>query len=283
MIEQLIIVKRIFSIADQYSQKMEPLSAGLAISLFQDAVEQLSWCVAKHLDLTVKDNEGFTSLLDKIENHSEGKIPYKAKILELNKARVSFKHYGNLPARSESEKFRAYTYDFLVLSSQRYLDIDFENISLASLISDNRIRKHVEAAQTALLNDSVKDAVEEATLGRFFLFKELERHFPKIDGNLSKADKILERIPGLQGQEIQIFSYLESYLDSVAKFNANALAGGNISEHLYFERILPHVTQFQAGNTKVNWSNRSNPTKEFAEKVIKYVIETAIRVENTGQ
>ncbi|PTB99790.1 hypothetical protein C9993_01375 [Marinobacter sp. Z-F4-2] len=108
MIEQVVISKRIFLIAEDYSRQSEPLAAGLAISLLQDAVEQLTWCIAKHQDLDVKDTEGFVSLLKKIEKKSGELVPQKAKILELNKARIGFKHYGNLPATSESEKFRLY-------------------------------------------------------------------------------------------------------------------------------------------------------------------------------
>ena len=100
MIEQVVIAKRIFTIAERYSQQSDPLSAGLAISLFQDSVEQLTWCIVKNLDLDVKDSEGFVSLLSKIEKKSGESIPQKAKVLELNKARVGFKHYGNQIGRA---------------------------------------------------------------------------------------------------------------------------------------------------------------------------------------
>jgi len=283
MIEQVVIAKRIFMIAERYSRQTEPLSAGLAISLFQDAVEQLTWCVAKHLDLDVKDSEGFVSLLGKIERKSEEVIPQKAKILELNKSRVGFKHYGNLPASSESGKFRAYAYDFLVLASQRYLNIDFEEVSLASLIGDGTIRGHIEAAQAALTNDDIRKAVSEAALGRFFLFKKLDAYLPQVDDRLSDADRIFEQIPEVRGHDVQVFHYLTEYLGDVARFNAAALAGGDIGEHLYFEHTLPSVIQFSAGNTKVTYSGMINPTKELAERAIKYVIETAIRIESTVQ
>ena len=43
-------------------------------------------------------------------------LPFKVKILELNKSRVNFKHYGNLPDISEAKKFKAYTEEFLTIS-----------------------------------------------------------------------------------------------------------------------------------------------------------------------
>lgn len=279
MIEQVLIAKRIFLIGKSYSRQSEPLSAGLAISLFQDAVEQLTWCIAKHRDLGVKDIEAFTALLDKIEKSSEDTLPHKAKMLELNKARVGFKHYGNLPASSESEKFRSYTYDFLVVASQRFLGVDFEQVSLASLISDSKVRGHIEAAERNLAAEQIKEAVSEVALARFFLFKKLSQYLPKVDHRLRDADGLFHLIPELRGAGVQVFRYLTQYLEEVARFNAAALAGGSVGEHLHFERALPHVTQFAAGNTQVSHSGFNKQTPELVNRAIKYVVETAIRLE----
>lgn len=283
MIEQVVISKRIFMIVEDYSRQSEPLAAGLAISLLQDAVEQLTWCIAKHQDLNVRDTEGFVSLLSKIEQKSGEPIPQKAKMLELNKARVSFKHYGNLPASSESEKLRIYAYDFLTLACQRYLETNFDEVSLAALIGSATIRGHIEAAQEALSKDDIQNAVSEAALGRFFMFKKLDAYLPKVDPGLRDADRIFEKIPEVRGYGVKVFHYLTEYLGGVARFNAAALAGGDIGEHLYFERALPSVLEFQAGNTQVNFSGRIQPTKELAERAIKYVIETTVRIESTVQ
>lgn len=280
MIDQILISKRIFSIGESYSRQSDPLSSGLAIALFQDAVEQLAWCIAKHKDLGVRETESFTSLLDKIDKSTEDALPHKAKILELNKARVGFKHYGNLPASSESEKFRSYAYDFLVVASQRYLSIDFDKISLASLISNPTVRGHIEGAEKILAESNLEGALSEVALARFFLFKKLDSYLPKVDHNLSDADRLFEQLPELRGRGVRVFSYLTQYLGEVARFNAAALAGGRIEEHLYFERALPRVLQFEAGNTKVTFSQWVKPTEELVKKAIKYVVETAVRLED---
>ncbi|MCC5902739.1 MAG: hypothetical protein JJT87_12545 [Halomonas sp.] len=279
MIEQVLIAKRIFLVGESYARQSEPLSAGLAISFFQDSVEQLIWCIAKHNDLVVKDTEPFTALLDKVDKSTAERLPHKAKILELNKARVGFKHYGNLPANSEPEKFRAYAYDFMLVACQRYLAVDFERVSLASLISDSKVRTHIEAAEENLAVGQINDAVSEVALARFFLFQKLSQHFPKVDQRLRSVDRLLGNIPELQGAGIQVFHYLTQYFDEVARFNAASLAGGSVGEHLYFERELPRVTQFGAGNTKVSYTINNRPSAELAERAIKYVVETSIRSE----
>ncbi|HCW89256.1 MAG TPA: hypothetical protein DHU56_04255 [Marinobacter sp.] len=283
MIEQVVISKRIYMIAEDYSRQSEPLASGLAISLLQDAVEQLVWCIVKQHDLGVKDTEGFISLLTKIEQKYGEPVPQKAKMLELNKARVGFKHYGNLPASSEAEKFRLYAHDFLVLACQRYLDVSFDDVSLASLIGDGKIRGHVQASQEALARDEIEDAVTEAALGRFFMFKKLDAYLPKVDCRLKDADRIFEQIPGMKGRGVRVFQYLTDYLGGVARFNAAALAGGDIGEHLYFERALPSVLESIGGKTQVNFGRAAQPSRALAERAIKYVIETTVRIESTVQ
>ncbi|PTB99793.1 hypothetical protein C9993_01395 [Marinobacter sp. Z-F4-2] len=176
-----------------------------------------------------------------------------------------------------------YAYDFLMLACQRYLEINFDEVSLASLIGDGRIRSHVESAQEALTNDDIQNAVSEAALARFFMFKKLDAYLPKVDRRLRDADRIFEQIPEVRGHGVRVFQYLTEYLGSVARFNAAALAGGDIGEHLYFERALPNVVEFLAGNTKVSFSGMTQPARELAERAIKYVIETTVRIESTVQ
>jgi lantibiotic modifying enzyme len=129
MIDQLLLSKRFFQQGELFSQGNDPISTGIAISFFQDSVELLVWLIIKEFSIDVKETESFTSLLDKVEKDltQRGKsLLHKAKILELNKARVNFKHYGNLPASSESEKFRAYTESYLRTAFEVCFDMNFD-------------------------------------------------------------------------------------------------------------------------------------------------------------
>lgn len=149
MIDQALTAKRLYAIGVGYSDSTDPVAAGLSISLFQDSVEHLVWGICKHLDVSAKDSESFVSLLEKVELATGNTVTGKARILELNKARVAFKHYGILPNPTEATKFRAYTYDFLVLACERYLGLEFDNLTELSLISDPQVRKHIENGKVA--------------------------------------------------------------------------------------------------------------------------------------
>lgn len=100
--KQLLLAKYILLRGQDLFSRDDPMSGGLAISLSQDSVEILVWTIAKELEAEVRDKDPFTKLLDSIEsakkNTARPPLPLKAKLLELNSARVNFKHYGNLPA-----------------------------------------------------------------------------------------------------------------------------------------------------------------------------------------
>ena len=57
MLQQLLLSKRLFLEACHYIERADPVSCGIAISMFQDAVELYVWTVVwRQLDLPVNDN-----------------------------------------------------------------------------------------------------------------------------------------------------------------------------------------------------------------------------------
>ena len=146
MISQLLLAKRLYICGLSYIDFPDPVSAGLSISLFHDSVELFCWSLLKELDAKVKENYPFSSFFDLVEkapkNQDSKNLPLKAKMLELNKARINFKHYGNLPDISEAKKFQGYTEDFLRISFRDFFKLDFESISLSQLIPFEEVKSN---------------------------------------------------------------------------------------------------------------------------------------------
>jgi hypothetical protein len=109
MVKQLILSKWLFMQGEQYCID-DPISAGLAISIFQDSVEMFIWSLIKKFDVEVDKITPFYKYFELIKksqnNRNKDELPLKAKMLELNNARVGFKHFGNLPDAREAQKFR---------------------------------------------------------------------------------------------------------------------------------------------------------------------------------
>jgi hypothetical protein len=279
MISQLLLAKRLYICGSQYAEAPDPISAGMAISLFQDSIEIFCWSVLKQLDAQVKENTPFISFFDLIEkapkNKESKKLPFKAKIMELNKARINFKHYGNLPDISEARKFKEYTEEFLRVSFNSFFDSDFDSISLAQLIPFNDVRISIEAAEKALLYQNIKECLCELSKAKRQLFNKFAGYLPEVNRNLVEADRIFERATKSSG--VRIFSYLSEYLNTLRNLNFVALCGVSIKQYLLLERTLPFAFQADAGNWHFTFTS-SKPSTDDIDKLINIMINLALKL-----
>ena len=278
MINQLLLSKRLYIIGSNYVDAPDPISAGLAISLFQDSIEILCWSVLKNLDAPVKENTPFTSFFDLVEkapkNNESKKLPFKAKILELNKARVNFKHYGNLPDISEAKKFKGYAEEFLRVSFNDFFDADFDSISLSQLIPFDDVRTSIESAQELLKQNKVQDASCEIAKGRTLLFNKFSKFLPEVDYQLRHADQILERVANTSG--INIFAYLVQYLNALRNINFVALCGVSIIDYQLIESSLPKTSESVSG--KWHYTIISDPSADDLRKIINVIINLSMKL-----
>lgn len=148
-INQLKKVKYIFKKGEELLFHHDPFGPYLAVILFQDAVELLLWTIAKHVDADIEDIEPFQNYWKKInEKLDKGKkLANKAKMLELNKARVNIKHKGIQPHESEALKYREYTEKFLRDSIIKIFDVDYDLITLADFLYRHEIKDKIIEAE----------------------------------------------------------------------------------------------------------------------------------------
>ena len=119
MTKQLLLCKRLFSEGSFYADRTDSISSGISISLFQDAVEMYVWTLIKEKNIIIKDGASFTSNLEVVQKTGI-QLPQAAKLIELNKARVGFKHYGNLPDSTEVTKYQTTLASLLKVPLQEY-------------------------------------------------------------------------------------------------------------------------------------------------------------------
>jgi hypothetical protein len=100
MVKQLLLCKRLMAEGVSFAKRTDSVSSGMAISLFEDAVEMFIWAQVKERGIQVKETSSFTANIEALQKTGVS-VSYTAKLFELNKARVGFKHYGNLPAADE--------------------------------------------------------------------------------------------------------------------------------------------------------------------------------------
>jgi len=138
LLNRLICSKWIFQKGINVLDNGEPFSSGLAVLHFHDAVEMHLRVIAEKLHCSLKDNAAFNQIMDAIDTVEENKLPERIALNQLNRARINFKHFGLEPKHDDAMKFRYDLERFFPIASKLLLHIDFESMSLSSLIAHRR-------------------------------------------------------------------------------------------------------------------------------------------------
>lgn len=282
MIDQLLLSKRFFQEGESFCEIDETISTGIAISFFQDAIELILWLIIKEFSIDVKETEAFTSMLDKVEKHldTQGKkLPHRAKIIELNKARVNFKHYGNLPASSEAAKFRGYTESYLRTAFDICFQKDFDDISMAELIRLDSVRQFVKESQKHLTNQDYQKCVDEIAKAKLQLFSSIKIYLPEVDHNLKNSDIAFET--QFRSQGAHVFNYIYEYMNMLRKVALVNACGVSMKDFARFEARLPYVSRYGDGSYSITRTNvdQSISSPEEAKFLLQFMIDLALKVQ----
>jgi hypothetical protein len=248
---QLLLCKRLFEEASGYADSEDAVSSGIAISMFQDCVELLIWTLLKHLGLSVQDQSSFVKNLELLEKANID-LPHKPRLLELNKARVGFKHYGNLPAAEEASKFQQYVGDFLRSLMSTHFGESYDNLSLTDLVSFDELREHLKSAERAVGSNDMDLAMREAGIAKALVFRQLERFVPAVSANLRNGDAIINNLPNARG--VELFRYLTEYLERIRQAALAGLLRLRMEDYSYIA-LLPSAIQFGDGRWQVSGLN----------------------------
>lgn len=248
-IAQLLLTKRLTLEAEHFVRKQDPISAGLAISLLQDAVELYVWTVIKERDLGARDQFSFTENLGLLQKAGIP-MPHMARLLELNKARVNFKHYGNLPAAEEATKFATYVSDCIQEACRAHFQTEIADISLVSLVPQLDVRARLGQAEVCLKSGELADAAGHAAIAREMLLRQLGLGLPDVPSDFRLGDNALNRIDGVRG--IRIFEYLADYLNGLRQVMTVSLARVPLNTYLRLRDGLPIANEMMNGTWKTH-------------------------------
>ncbi len=236
---------------------------GMAVSIAQDAVELFLRAVMKDRPVVGrKIPDDFVQCMDYIDSaasqDTNQHVPFRAKLIDLNKARVNFKHYGLIPNRTDARRLLGYVADFFEEASWQYFNIRFSDISASDLVMSNGVRERLKRAEQALRDEELEqclgysaEAVDVATKE---LIQPLNRrsHWAGMSFSMGGTDLLGRRF----------FDDLERYVYGVVSDSdrmALMLAlSVNLNDLARFEKVAPFVTQMLAGN--YTWQRMNDPT-----------------------
>ena len=273
--------KYIFIHGAELLDRQAPEKEGLALLAFHDSLEMMLRAIAEHFHVSLKASEPFDSLLNKLEKGAGCQMTHRSALLQLNKARVGFKHHGLLPQAKDVEKFRKNQEEFFSNLLRDALGLEFWALSLADLVEHRRARNWLKKAEALFSEGQFSEAIDCAaaslamfrkTEGGSFRKRDLERKIrgwrdgSRDGGQLSRGLTKLARLVDERVTE------LEERLDWVA-------SGASFEGLQRFLDLTPVVQV--SGSGKLHFHHASSiPTVEESLFCVAFVTETLIRQQN---
>lgn len=161
IIRRVCLSRHLFELGKSSLMSTNDLYLFSAVNLLQDSVEAFLLALSDYVNAAVSFKTSFDQYFTLINAQIAPKeLPFKARLLRLNKIRVSSKHYGIMPSRSECEPLVVSIKEFFDEVSISTLGVNFSTVSTIDLLRERDSKQHLlEAKQYLEDGDHLECAV----------------------------------------------------------------------------------------------------------------------------
>lgn len=151
VVRRICLARHLFELGKSSLNSSNDLYLFSAANLMQDAVEAFLLAVADFVEAGIDSNTFFDKYFVLINKQIDPKeLPFKNKLLRLNKIRVNSKHYGIMPARDECVRLAAFVREFFEEVSSSILKVNFSTVSTIDLLKDGETKDLLSEARKYL-------------------------------------------------------------------------------------------------------------------------------------
>lgn len=175
-VRRITLARHLYELGTASLRSANDMHLFSAVNLLQDAVEAFLIAVADHIGAAAIDqNTRFYKYFVQIDTKIAPKeLPFKSKLLRLNRIRVDSKHYGIQPARDECDRLAVAVREFFDEVSSSLLGASFSTVSAIDLLHDGETKTALIDAKKALEAGELENCAVNC---RKALFLEVERHY----------------------------------------------------------------------------------------------------------
>jgi hypothetical protein len=269
--DRLLLAKYFYTRGSDILRERGLFDPGLAVSLFQDAVEIALLACGSLVDAAPKDKIGFEPLWEEVSKAlaaaSRAPLRMKIEMLGVNKARVGFKHSGQVPDIRVAEACRLDTGQFLGWATTEYFGRDFLSLSLVTFVLDDVERGHLQSASDRLGATERREALLECSAALSHIHQ--RRHQFYGHGVLVQYGDVDPKVRQYVNNEIV---ELRKQLWDVSDLVFAEACGVSASDFLVVRQLLP-----KQGGSRVEYPAETEwLTDENARRCIEFVAQYSI-------
>lgn len=268
VVQELVFVKGFLIEAERQLQRGDDFGDGLAVSLAQDAAELLLRLVVRERGITIEPSAGLNKLIAAINKAAateSDSVPHLARIEDLNKARVNFKHAGICPSHSDATRLVRFGLEFLEVGFPRFFEIEYRAISLVHQIHDVAVQQFLLEAEVSMKTEDWREAVVAAAKAELQVEAALARLFPPTSG------------AGLRdGNDAGVVNYL----NGLRLIALAGLIGYDPRDLMRFRALAPRVNGGYSGHPpQIVFTGIFHFTRDDAEFCFKFAVDFALAVQ----
>lgn len=283
IVRRLSLARHLFELGQSSLRSSNDLQLFAAVNLLQDSVEAFLIAVAEYVGAEFDQNTKFDKYFSNIDTKIAPKeLPFKTKLLRLNRIRIDSKHHGIQPARDECDRVAVSVREFFDEVSRSILGVAFASVSAIDLLDDGEPKALLLEAKVALEVGKLDECVISC---RKALYIEVERSY---DVSAYKNGKP----PGILGGFTQAPFYAQSkdYIEKNVKNPTDFIvrdhsridqelltSGADTTGFWNIWRLTPEVFLDGAGNWVVKHDFDKLDAAVLADKA-EYIFSTTVDV-----
>ena len=277
---KLILVKQLYQralIQSQFTHRF--VDRMLSVVGFDLANETVLKAIAVALNQTIKLKHSFPDVIKQV-NDELGKnsktLPDVIKIQKVHDLRNATQHHARYPTEIEVSDSRTYTRDFL---EKVFFDVwgeSFESISLVDAIKDEDAKNYLKEAEEHLEKSEIQELIIKSKAAFEIILGGIANRITESFSNRVNSFVVSDGFDRTE-QNRDIFTTFKKMRDLIA-FQS---VGINSQEYLKYKRLTQFVLLDVSGKKIQTVKTKGVvPSKEQAEYVINFVINSIIQIES---
>lgn len=286
ILDRFVCAKYLFYLGSEALDRSGPFSAGQAVLTFQDAVEMMLRTIAEHHHAPIKEHAAFNSIVDEVEKATGQTLTHKTALNQLNRSRVNFKHHALAPRDEDVRKFRTDLEGFFPTVMKATMGLDFDQLSMATLVRHRRAANWLRNAETHLAHDEFEKSMEASAVA-FAVFRSRQQ-----DGHSrSSLESVLRNAEprGRSDERIHrgVYDLAERLEKMIGELHLQIedLSSGIDRHELHrFTDLVPKVFLSEAGTLHIGSRRRSDlHTYENALFCVAFATRTLLKLQDRYQ
>lgn len=148
-LSKLLLSRSLYHFAKENAASANGIRLSIACNLLQDAVECFLLALSEHVNAGIAPRTDFDKYFEPINQKiSPRELPFRLRLIALNKLRINSKHYGLEPAKAELEPLLTTVGEFFNEVTRNDFGKEFATISLLDILCDSESRDLLRQAES---------------------------------------------------------------------------------------------------------------------------------------